>query len=202
MSIDHVHHQFFGSPFSHPSVYSRMSRQYILLSSVSDIGQTQRSRRWYSINTVDPPPAGGHLTSVATSQLLRSTRETALRTPGLTWTDEDDSGPVRSMVGGRETRKMNMYQAIRDALRYGGWLCLSAVLTGWQHCTRKRRYRCSLWRGRCIWGCIPLYHGMVPTFSTCRSALMYPLQGLAEEFGRVVIVLLDDDDRPQLRIHE
>ncbi|KAG6376276.1 pyruvate dehydrogenase [Boletus reticuloceps] len=75
-----------------------------------------RSRRWYSANTVEAPPASGHLTSVASSQLLRLTRETALRTPGLTWTDESDSDPVRSMVGGRETRKMNVYQAVRDAL--------------------------------------------------------------------------------------
>ncbi|KAF8136501.1 pyruvate dehydrogenase [Boletus edulis] len=76
----------------------------------------QRSRRWYSANTVEAPPASGHLTSVASSQLLRLTRETALRTPGLTWTDESDPDPVRSMVGGRETRKMNVYQAVRDAL--------------------------------------------------------------------------------------
>lgn len=113
-------------------------RQYIWLGSASDIGQTQRFRRWYSANTVEPPAASGHLTSVASSQLLRSIRESAFRTPGLTWTDEDDSGTVRSMVGGRETRKMNMYQAVRDALRYGGWLCPSALLTRWQHCTRKR----------------------------------------------------------------
>ena len=120
LSIDHVHHQSFCSPSSHPSVYSRTSRQYILLNSTSDTGQTQPSRRWHSTNTVEPPPAAGHLASVASSQLLRFTRETALRTPGLTWTDEDDSGPVRSMVGGRETRKMNVYQAVRDALRYDG----------------------------------------------------------------------------------
>ncbi|KAG9318614.1 thiamine diphosphate-binding protein [Chiua virens] len=69
-----------------------------------------------STSAVEPPPAGGHLTSVASSQLLRLTREAALRTPGLTWTDSDDSDPVRSIVGGRETTKMNMYQAVRDAL--------------------------------------------------------------------------------------
>ncbi|KAF9246390.1 pyruvate dehydrogenase [Melanogaster broomeanus] len=74
------------------------------------------SRRWQSTAAVDPPPAGGHLSAVASSQLLRATRETALRTPGLTWSDEDNSGPVRNIVGGRETRKMNMYQAVRDAL--------------------------------------------------------------------------------------
>lgn len=145
------------------------------LSSASDTGQTQRSRRWYSTNTVEPPPAGGHLTSVASSQLLQFTRETALRTPGLTWSDEDDSGPVRSIVGGRETSKMNMCQAVRDALRYDGWASLSVILTSWQYCTCKRRHRGSLRRGRRVWGCIPLHHGTIRTLSTCRSALMYPL---------------------------
>ena len=68
--------------------------------------------------SLEPPPAGGHLPSVATSRLLRSTRDSALRTPGLKWSDEDDASPAREIVGGRETRKMNMYQAVRDALRY------------------------------------------------------------------------------------
>ncbi|KIJ69124.1 hypothetical protein HYDPIDRAFT_179013 [Hydnomerulius pinastri MD-312] len=76
----------------------------------------RHARRWQSTAAVEPPPAGGHLTSVATSKMLRTTRETALRAPGLTWTDEDESGPVRNVVGGRETRKMNMYQSVRDAL--------------------------------------------------------------------------------------
>lgn len=97
------------------------------LSSASGTGQTQRSRRWHSTTTVEPPPAGGHLTSVASSQLLRFTRETALRTPGLTWSDEDNSGSVRSIVGGRETSKMNMCQAVRDALRYSEWASLSGM---------------------------------------------------------------------------
>jgi len=66
---------------------------------------------------VEAPPAGGHLTSVATSQLLCGTRDAALRTQGITWEDEDDSLPARNIIGGRETRKMNVYQAIRDALR-------------------------------------------------------------------------------------
>lgn len=68
--------------------------------------------------TIEPPPAGGHLPSVATSLFLRTTRDSALRTPGLRWTDEDDTSPVREVVGGRETRKMNLYQAVRDAMRY------------------------------------------------------------------------------------
>ncbi|KAH7107669.1 pyruvate dehydrogenase [Auriculariales sp. MPI-PUGE-AT-0066] len=65
--------------------------------------------------SVEPPPAGGHLPSVASSRYMRTTRDTALRTPGLRWADEDsaDSTPLHS---GRQTIKMNMYQAIRDAL--------------------------------------------------------------------------------------
>ncbi|KAJ7735428.1 thiamine diphosphate-binding protein [Mycena olivaceomarginata] len=59
-----------------------------------------------------PPPPEGHLPSVATSQILRSTKERALRTPGLVWNDEENSNSV-----GRECRKMNLYQAVRDALR-------------------------------------------------------------------------------------
>jgi len=34
----------------------------------------------------------------------------------MSWADEDDSGPARNIVGGRETRKMNTYQAVRDAM--------------------------------------------------------------------------------------
>ncbi|CUA75059.1 2-oxoisovalerate dehydrogenase E1 component, beta subunit [Rhizoctonia solani] len=85
---------------------------------------TRSSRRWLSSlarprfisssaslrsDVVEPPPAGGHSTSVAQSPLLRNTRETAFKTPGTTWKDEADEN-------GRETRKMNMYQSIRDAM--------------------------------------------------------------------------------------
>ncbi|KAF8964007.1 thiamine diphosphate-binding protein [Flammula alnicola] len=73
-----------------------------------------RHRRCNS--TVDPPPAGGHLPSIATSQVLRTKRETAFRTPGIIWADGDTSAPSRNIIGGRETRKMNTYQAIRDAM--------------------------------------------------------------------------------------
>lgn len=48
---------------------------------------------------------------VATSQLLRPTRDAALRTPDIAWKDEDTN-----QLGGRETRKMNTYQAVRDAM--------------------------------------------------------------------------------------
>jgi len=67
-------------------------------------------------STVEPPPAGGHLPSIATSQILKTKRETALRTPGISWADDPASEPPRAIVGGRETRKMNTYQAIRDAM--------------------------------------------------------------------------------------
>ncbi|KAL6300519.1 pyruvate dehydrogenase, partial [Sparassis latifolia] len=64
----------------------------------------------------EPLPAGGHLPSIATSSFLRSGRDSAIRTPGIQWADEDASGPTRDIVAGRETRKMNLYQAVRDGL--------------------------------------------------------------------------------------
>ncbi|KAH9958311.1 thiamine diphosphate-binding protein, partial [Russula dissimulans] len=64
----------------------------------------------------EAPPAGGHLPSVATSRILRTTREAALRTPGIKWLDVDGSSPLQNTIGGRETRKMNVYQAVRDAM--------------------------------------------------------------------------------------
>jgi 2-oxoisovalerate dehydrogenase E1 component beta subunit len=66
----------------------------------------------------EPPPAGGHLPSIATSKILRATRDSAIRTPGIKWIDDEDNTPPKDMVGGRETRKMNTYQAVRDAMRY------------------------------------------------------------------------------------
>jgi len=56
------------------------------------------------------------LPTIAGSQVLKTKRETALRTPGIQWADEDALVPSRTIVGGRETRKMNTYQAIRDAM--------------------------------------------------------------------------------------
>ncbi|GAA5957920.1 hypothetical protein JCM21900_005556 [Sporobolomyces salmonicolor] len=77
--------------------------------------------------TAPPPP------TVATSALLRTSRDDSLWTPGLSWRDDDevlvgathgrphdrelkeeDLRPVEE--GGRETEKMNMYQAIQSAL--------------------------------------------------------------------------------------
>lgn len=94
-------------------------------------------RRWNS-TVADAPPAGGHLPSVATSQILRTTRDSALRTPGLTFPDEDASGPSRAIIGGRETRKMNTYQAVRDAMRY--------VKTYLLHSTSSQLYPASRWQ--------------------------------------------------------
>ncbi|KAF8590024.1 thiamine diphosphate-binding protein [Ramaria rubella] len=78
---------------------------------------TYRLRRAQSSEAgVEPPPAGGHLSSVATSKLLRNTREASLHTPGIHWIDEVAFGSQDVLPSGRETRKMNMYQAIRDAM--------------------------------------------------------------------------------------
>ena len=64
----------------------------------------------------EPPPAGGHLPSISTSQVLRTKRETALQTPGISWVDNASSSSSQNILGGRETRKMNTYQALRDAM--------------------------------------------------------------------------------------
>ncbi|KAG1807025.1 thiamine diphosphate-binding protein [Suillus subaureus] len=50
------------------------------------------SHQWQTtaINTaIEPPSAGGHSSSVASSQLLPMTRESALRTPGISWQTEE-----------------------------------------------------------------------------------------------------------------
>ncbi|KAF8319315.1 pyruvate dehydrogenase [Clavulina sp. PMI_390] len=57
----------------------------------------------------------GDLPGVATSAYLRRTREAALKTPGIKW-DESDMAGHSSTSADQETRKMNMYQAIRDAM--------------------------------------------------------------------------------------
>ena len=52
--------------------------------------------------------------SLGSSELLLGTAEAALATPGLTFTDGHG---LRGAHGkGRETRRMNLHQAIRDAL--------------------------------------------------------------------------------------
>ncbi|QRW00603.1 pyruvate dehydrogenase E1 component beta subunit [Ceratobasidium sp. AG-Ba] len=62
-----------------------------------------------SSETVEPPPAGGHSSAVGQSPLLRGTREAALQTPGILWKDTEGDN-------GRETRKLNMYQSLREAM--------------------------------------------------------------------------------------
>ena len=64
------------------------------------------------------------LPSISTSKILRSTCEAALRTPGIKWLDEDVKSPLQNTIGGRETRKMNVYQAVRDAM---GYVCLTGL---------------------------------------------------------------------------
>ena len=66
---------------------------------------------------IEPPPAGGHLSSISSSKFLKLTREAALKTRGLKWVDEEQDERDVDRVGGRETRKMNVYQAVRDAQR-------------------------------------------------------------------------------------
>ena len=75
--------------------------------------------RWWESTGAEPPPAGGH-----TSKILRSTREAALRTPSIKWLDEDGKSTLQNTIGGRETRKMNVYQAVRDAM---GYVCLTGL---------------------------------------------------------------------------
>ncbi|KIP12342.1 hypothetical protein PHLGIDRAFT_98313 [Phlebiopsis gigantea 11061_1 CR5-6] len=72
-----------------------------------------RSARRFQSTSGEPPSASGHSPSVANSSYLRTTRESALHTPGLQWVDEDNNN-----VAGRETRKMNLYQAVRDAMSF------------------------------------------------------------------------------------
>ncbi|KAJ3787356.1 pyruvate dehydrogenase [Lentinula aff. detonsa] len=72
-------------------------------------------------SALEPPPAGGHLPSISSSALLKHTREQSLKTPGILWADAEldearGTSSLSSATAGRETRKMNMYQAIRDAL--------------------------------------------------------------------------------------
>jgi 2-oxoisovalerate dehydrogenase E1 component beta subunit len=83
--------------------------------------------------TVNPD---GDLPGVANSLFLRSTRDAALKAPGIRWDEPAEIGNAGSSMGSveHETRKMNMYQAIRDAMRHvkhsfveRGQCCSSAV---------------------------------------------------------------------------
>lgn len=67
--------------------------------------------------TINPD---GDLPGASSSTFLRLTRDSALKAPGIKWDaaaeigHSGSSGPMD-----QETRKMNMYQAIRDAMRCG-----------------------------------------------------------------------------------
>ncbi|KAF5387555.1 hypothetical protein D9757_006574 [Collybiopsis confluens] len=65
---------------------------------------------------IEPPPAGGHLSSIAQSAFLKGTRDQALKTPGIIWADAELDEARGALSSDRETRKMNTYQAVRDAL--------------------------------------------------------------------------------------
>ncbi|TFY82567.1 hypothetical protein EWM64_g1447 [Hericium alpestre] len=96
---------------SQSSAAARIAKRRLLRSSTA-----RRVARRAVSTQVEPPPAGGHLPGIATSKFLRTTRDAALRTPGITWRDDEHGAPVREIIGGRETRKMNVYQAVRDAM--------------------------------------------------------------------------------------
>ena len=101
----------------------RPCRQFSTSAPASNSDTSSSSASGAGVNTsgasLEPPPAGGHAPSVANSRLLKHTRENALRTPGIVWKDNIEDAPTRDMVvTGRETRKMNVYQAIRDAMRH------------------------------------------------------------------------------------
>ena len=77
-------------------------------------------RRWQATESVtaaeeNPPPAGGQNAKIGDSRLLRGTRDLALQTPGIIWADENAGST--GLVVGKQTQKMNMYHAVRDALQ-------------------------------------------------------------------------------------
>ncbi len=58
------------------------------------------------------------LPSVATSRFMRNEPKLALKTPSIRWAEEDST---------RDTLNMNMYQALRDAMRFTGFIPSKAV---------------------------------------------------------------------------
>ncbi|KAI0345280.1 thiamine diphosphate-binding protein [Trametopsis cervina] len=77
---------------------------------------SQRRLALFKSTAPEPPPAGGHLPSIATSSYLRTTRDSSLRSQGIRWADGENDNSTGSVMAGRETRKMNVYQAVRDAM--------------------------------------------------------------------------------------
>ena len=89
-------------------------------------------RRWQASESAtaaeNPPAAGGQNAKIGESKLFRGTRDLALRTPGIMWTDENAGST--SLVMGKETQKMNMYHAIRDALQLVSSLWCGTIVQG------------------------------------------------------------------------
>ncbi|KIK58297.1 hypothetical protein GYMLUDRAFT_45509 [Collybiopsis luxurians FD-317 M1] len=81
-------------------------------------------------SAVEPPPAGGHLPSIAQSAFLKGTRDQALKTPGIAWADAELDEVRGTVSNNRETRKMNTYQAVRDALSIALSTDDSAIIFG------------------------------------------------------------------------
>ncbi|TCD70917.1 hypothetical protein EIP91_000823 [Steccherinum ochraceum] len=109
-----------------PSSLARLSRRSV----ATFKAKLQSARRWESTAGTEAPPAGGHSPSIATSSFLRQTRDNSLRTPDIRWADEDHAGPPSNALAGRETRKMNLYQAVRDAMSIALTKDDSAVVFG------------------------------------------------------------------------
>ncbi|WWC89171.1 uncharacterized protein L201_004089 [Kwoniella dendrophila CBS 6074] len=80
----------------------------------SDDPKSPSFRQSRSAPTIQPPAATTEEPSLGESPLFLHTTETALSTPGIRFTDGHGlKGPTGK---GRQTRRMNLYQAIRDAL--------------------------------------------------------------------------------------
>ncbi|KAG9014621.1 hypothetical protein FRB94_011799 [Tulasnella sp. JGI-2019a] len=91
-------------------ILSRATRSTLIRVNLGRLPHKARASTAAATTAGNPPPPEGSLPGLASSSLLLSTRDTALKTPGITWLDEP-GGNID-----RETRKMNTYQAIRDAM--------------------------------------------------------------------------------------
>ncbi|VDC06670.1 unnamed protein product [Peniophora sp. CBMAI 1063] len=159
----------------HASVLYRLPRHAV-----------SRLRYSTAVDAVEPPPAGGHLPSIANSAILRTSRDSALRTPGLKFADDE---PGNSLTG-RETRRMNVYQAVRDAMSIALAKDDTAVVFG-EDVSFGGVFRCTM---VCLFTVLVVAYPAFLAVGTSapggpshvtRSADLVPcFQGLAEEFGR------------------
>jgi 2-oxoisovalerate dehydrogenase E1 component beta subunit len=106
--------------------------------------------------------------SIASSNILTTKRDVALHTPGITWINGGVSSPSNHILGGRETRKMNMYQALRDAMAIALTKDEKAVVFG-EDVAFGGVFRCT----------------MVSSNILISDDYLPFVQGLAEEFGKV-----------------